>query len=201
MHIVLAMVPMRHEESLMRLTNICHLSIKVEVQRPLNGAVQCHRCQQFGHTQTYCNDKPKCVKCGKQHSARDCELEPEAAPICANCGGSHPANYMGCSKYPKIEKQTGTQEPARGRVQQEKTFAQTAQGQRRREEWPTLPGTSRAGPTPAAAPTETATQTANKTQSQNQVFASLLSGNTLDKLNKFLAIQAELEAVLGKIEL
>lgn len=69
-------------------------------------AVQCHRCQQFGHGTRYCNVSPLCVKCGDKHLTADCRLPARTTPSsassnrseirCANCSGNHTANFRGC---------------------------------------------------------------------------------------------------------
>lgn len=62
-------------------------------------AVQCHRCQRFGHGMRNCNLIPLCVKCGEKHLSAECKLPKKAdlqhvdrnttrASIkCANCSG------------------------------------------------------------------------------------------------------------------
>ncbi|CAH1958917.1 unnamed protein product [Acanthoscelides obtectus] len=57
------------------------------------------RCQQFGHTKTYCNKPYLCVKCGGPHNTKDCKKPKDAPAKCALCGGSHTANYRGCEHY------------------------------------------------------------------------------------------------------
>lgn len=74
-------------------------------KRP-NDAVQCHRCQSFGHGSTNCNLQPKCVKCSGKHLTAVCAL-PKKEDLtsmndnklhikCANCAGNHTANFRGC---------------------------------------------------------------------------------------------------------
>ena len=77
-------------------------------ERKPTDAVQCHRCQQFGHGMRNCNLLPLCVKCGEKHLSTECNL-PKKADLelgdrngtrdsikCANCSGQHTANYRGC---------------------------------------------------------------------------------------------------------
>ena len=85
-------------------------------RRPTD-AVQCHRCQRFGHGMRNCNLPPLCVKCGEKHHSAECKL-PKKADLervdksetrglikCANCSGQHTANYRGCpSRKVYIEK-------------------------------------------------------------------------------------------------
>lgn len=70
-------------------------------------AVQCFRCQQYGHGMRNCNLQAKCVKCGERHQTKDCHLpskaelapdDPTVKPLikCANCSQNHTANFKGC---------------------------------------------------------------------------------------------------------
>ncbi|KAJ8912972.1 hypothetical protein NQ315_000028 [Exocentrus adspersus] len=68
------------------------------------GVNQCHRCQRFGHAQSKCTAQQKCVKCGASHASATCQRPREEPASCANCGGSHPASYRGCEKFPKLAK-------------------------------------------------------------------------------------------------
>lgn len=58
---------------------------------------QCHRCQGYGHTWRFCKNPWVCVKCGGNHSYRDCTKPKDAPPTCCFCKGDHPSNYRGCS--------------------------------------------------------------------------------------------------------
>ncbi|KAG8237987.1 hypothetical protein J437_LFUL018012 [Ladona fulva] len=59
---------------------ICNMQVKIEKFRPPSGPLQCHPCQLFGHTMKACQMNFRSIR---------------AAPTCANCKGSHPANYRG----------------------------------------------------------------------------------------------------------
>ena len=63
---------------------------------------QCVRCQQYGHTRSYCNKPYACVKCGGPHSSTDCTKQTNTPAKCALCGGNHPAKYKGCEHYHNI---------------------------------------------------------------------------------------------------
>jgi hypothetical protein len=58
---------------------------------------QCHRCQIFGHTASFCTSDPRCVKCGKGHLTPLCTKARDIPAACANCGEAHTANYQGCN--------------------------------------------------------------------------------------------------------
>ena len=64
----------------------------------------CVRCQQYGHTRTYCNKPYACVKCGGSHNSSECVKQKDMPAKCALCGGNHPANYKGCEHYHNIIK-------------------------------------------------------------------------------------------------
>lgn len=73
--------------------------------KKVNDAVQCFRCQQFGHGMRYCNMEAKCVKCGELHLSKECTLPPpgegnnppsHSRIRCANCSQNHTANFKGC---------------------------------------------------------------------------------------------------------
>ncbi|KAL0810519.1 hypothetical protein ABMA28_003452 [Loxostege sticticalis] len=68
-------------------------------------AVQCQRCQQYGHTKNYCMKPYRCVKCAEAHKTSECKKKDRLSPAtCALCLGPHPANYKGCEVYKEIIK-------------------------------------------------------------------------------------------------
>lgn len=46
--------PDENSKEFYKLKTILHTRIKVETPKPCHDLLQCRRCQQFGHTQTYC---------------------------------------------------------------------------------------------------------------------------------------------------
>lgn len=60
---------------------------------------QCLKCQQLGHTQNFCAQKERCVKCAGNHPTSKCPVPIDRKPKCANCSGEHTANYRGCPAY------------------------------------------------------------------------------------------------------
>jgi len=73
--------------------------VTLETPRRYTGVVQCTRCQQYGHSKTYCNKPFVCVKCGAKHSTADCKKPRDTPATCALCNGPHTANYKGCEFY------------------------------------------------------------------------------------------------------
>ncbi|KAJ8915529.1 hypothetical protein NQ315_012411 [Exocentrus adspersus] len=109
--LVLVQVP-RAQTKILEVRRCCALVVRVEKQRQQAGVNQCHRCQRFGHGQSKCTAQHKCVKCGASHATATCQRPREEPASYANCGGSHPASYRGCEKFPKLVKKT-TAAPAR----------------------------------------------------------------------------------------
>ena len=64
----------------------------------------CVRCQQYGHTRTYCNKPYTCVQCGGPHNSSDCVKQQDTPAKCALCGGNHSVNYKGFEHYHNIIK-------------------------------------------------------------------------------------------------
>lgn len=64
--------------------------IHAYLERPL----QCLLCARYGHAARVCRSTPRCFTCGENHESKSCENQ--AVPICAICGGPHPANSNEC---------------------------------------------------------------------------------------------------------
>nr|CAH7731570.1 unnamed protein product [Callosobruchus chinensis] len=77
------------------------LSIRVEVQKNSRLIGQYHRCQKYGHAQSYCTASPKCLKCAQDHMTHLCPQTGQEVRKCANCGGDHPANSPTCRFTPR----------------------------------------------------------------------------------------------------
>lgn len=73
-------------------------------ERILSG--RCYRCQQYGHSQTYCKMRLRCVRYGGEHRNAGCGGAKKELPSCALCDKAHPANYKGCEYAPKPRRAT-----------------------------------------------------------------------------------------------
>lgn len=80
-----------------------YTKIKIEEPRANNLTIQCLRCQAFGHTKSYCNHPPKCVRCGANHLSTSCQKSQSLPAKCALCSGDHPANYRGCPVHKEFQ--------------------------------------------------------------------------------------------------
>ena len=56
--------------------------IRVEAPRIKNSVIQCTRCQDYGHSKTYCRKPFNCVKCGQPHNSQAC-TKPKDIPATA----------------------------------------------------------------------------------------------------------------------
>lgn len=51
---------------------------------------QCHRCQEYGHLETQCNNPPVCGRCSESHLTADCADQNTRRKLqCALCNGRH----------------------------------------------------------------------------------------------------------------
>jgi len=94
--------PLNH--NIYKVDSICYTKIKIEAPNPKKNPVQCLRCQNYGHTRTYCHHTPRCVKCGNTHLSTECQKESNTPATCALCYGDHPASYKGCPKFKLLQK-------------------------------------------------------------------------------------------------
>jgi hypothetical protein len=91
-------------EEVYSLRTLLHTLISVEDPRPKRSVIQCTRCQKLGHTKSYCNNTPKCVRCAGLHMSKECTKTRDTPAKCALCDLDHPANYRGCSVYKNIQR-------------------------------------------------------------------------------------------------
>lgn len=94
--------PAKNNKEIYKLQAIQNKIIQIEPPKNYKGIAQCTRCQQYGHTKTYCNKPYVCVKCGGPHSTMSCTKSNLTPAKCALCDGPHPANYKGCEYYQRI---------------------------------------------------------------------------------------------------
>lgn len=105
MPLVLVKIDKKYK-NIYHLKEVVSLDISVESLKSRPTVGQCFRCQKFGHAQSRCSAQKKCVACAGDHDARDCPRPKSDPATCANCGEQHPANYRGCSRFPKPRAQT-----------------------------------------------------------------------------------------------
>ena len=97
--------PAKNNKDIHSLTAIQYKIIYFEPPRTSKHHIpQCTGCQQYGHTQKYCNKPYACVKCCGHHNSAACAKPRNTPGKCALCGRAHPANYKGCEYYHTILK-------------------------------------------------------------------------------------------------
>lgn len=86
-----------NNEDIYKIKHLMHTIISFEQPHKKRDIPQCARCQAYGHTKSFCNKTPNCVKCLQKHFTKDCPRKVRDQEVkCCNCGGKHPANYRGC---------------------------------------------------------------------------------------------------------
>lgn len=85
--------------------------VSIEAPKKTDDLVQCYRCQQFGHTKSYCRKPFRCVKCGSDHSTASCTKDINTPPKCLHCQQTHTANYKGCNTYQQLLHQKRASNP------------------------------------------------------------------------------------------
>lgn len=75
----------------------------LQVQLYTYPTIQCYSCCRFGHTKLQCRSKPRCFKCGQEHSGDSCDIDEEYISCCS-CGGTHYATSKSCPEYTRQQK-------------------------------------------------------------------------------------------------
>lgn len=94
--------PGSNNKNVFNIRYIYNAVIKIEPPKKVEDVVQCHRCQQFGHSKTYCRKIYRCVKCGLNHPSSQCTKDCNVPPQCSNCLENHTASYRGCRIYKEL---------------------------------------------------------------------------------------------------
>ena len=100
--------PDNKNSDIYKIRHIGNAIVVIEPPRKSKDMVQCYRCQEFGHTKTYCNKKFTCVKCSLKHPTSECPKNKDSPAKCANCHESHAASYKGCRIYQELTKKKVT---------------------------------------------------------------------------------------------
>lgn len=75
---------------------ICYNALAVELYT--FPTIQCFSCCRFGHTKLQCRSKPRCYKCGQEHTGDTCNWEEDCATCCL-CSGLHYATNKSCPEF------------------------------------------------------------------------------------------------------
>ena len=75
--------PANNKKDIYNIAAIQNKIIHIETPRTNKQHIpQCVRCQQYGHTRTYCNKPYACVKCGVSHNSKDCTKRRDTPAKC-----------------------------------------------------------------------------------------------------------------------
>ncbi|CAG4954316.1 unnamed protein product [Colias eurytheme] len=97
--------PRENNKDIYNVKYLLHCRISFEAPRPRRVIPQCTNCQDYNHTQKFCNRKPRCVKCAGSHHTSACLRKERSKEVkCILCEGNHPANYKGCTVYKELLK-------------------------------------------------------------------------------------------------
>lgn len=97
--------------TLREISAINHVRVRWEYySNKRQGPIQCSRCMQYGHGVSSCFLDPVCIRCGSNHSSKECPLLkdpvtnqirtriPDELLKCGLCGNNHSANFNQCVK-------------------------------------------------------------------------------------------------------
>ncbi|GFX78961.1 nucleic-acid-binding protein from transposon X-element [Trichonephila clavipes] len=97
----------RNEQNLtvFYVTHLGFMQVKIECYC-VHGTTQCFNCHNFFHTAANCHMITRCLKCGKEHPTKECDIkERQENSYCINCNAyGHTACYSKCPNFPKPKK-------------------------------------------------------------------------------------------------
>lgn len=186
--------PNPNNKDIYELTFLLNAKVTFEPPRKNKEAVQCKKCQRYGHTKTYCWYPFRCVKCGQNHDTKSCSKLKTTPAKCVLCDGDHPANYRGCSVYKDMKHKKTP--PPRERSLNKSNERVSSQPQA--IEQPSVPSTSEQSNTPSTRPVSgsmTYAQAASLTSPSVSNTDSMNFAQTLnsffDKFEKLMSQQAQ----------
>jgi hypothetical protein len=96
--------PSPNNKSIFEIKKLYFSKVRIEEPYKRVEVVQCQRCQNYGHTRSYCHHPARCVRCAGSHESASCVKTRDTPATCVLCGGSHPANYKGCLTYQDLQR-------------------------------------------------------------------------------------------------
>ncbi|VVC40669.1 Pre-C2HC domain [Cinara cedri] len=102
--LTLFFVDLEINKEIFYVTSIFYTKVRIEEPHKRREVIQCQNCQKYGHSKSYCAHPPRCVRWAEFHTSSSCTKSTDQPPTCALCGGSHPANYRGCTVHKDLQK-------------------------------------------------------------------------------------------------
>lgn len=164
-------------KEIFNINHILHTKIKIEEPYKRRNIIQCTKCQEYGHSKSYCSYPPRCVRCGAQHPSSTCQKSRDTPAKCALCNGDHPANYRGCHIHKELQK---LRHPNPKGTKNQTPFS-TLKTTQDNQNTPPPNSTS-----PTSSPTTHQRTYANATASQDPPSALSSHADTSTMLNNFL---------------
>ena len=96
--------PAEINKEIFHLKSLLHTKIVIEEPHKRRELIQCTKCQDYGHSKSYCAHPPRCVRCVGHHLTSACTQSKDQPPTCTLCGGNHTANYRGCSMHKNLQR-------------------------------------------------------------------------------------------------
>ena len=79
--------PQSKNKDIFKLDFVQHCKIRIESPRRKH-IIQCTRCQDYGHSKSYCTRPSNCVKCGGPHVTTTCKKARDTPAKCVLCNGN-----------------------------------------------------------------------------------------------------------------
>ena len=170
-----------------------------KTRRYIPDPMRCYKCQQYGHRQKSCRNRPRCSYCSLGHETTECrnkvKANEEVTRKCVNCGGEHSARSNSCPIWKKKAQETRArflatvQRPVQRQEQREQ---QQPPPPKTTGEYPTIPNPKTVtipakapAPEPAPAPAPALNKPAQQTKAQQLVIIDQ------ERLQSFLIALAE----------
>lgn len=87
--------PSINNKNIFEIKSLCFIKIKVETFTVYEEVAKCLCYQSYDHTMyiSYCNNRPKCVRCDLNHNSVTCIKVHDISAKCVLCNENHASNY------------------------------------------------------------------------------------------------------------
>ncbi|GBM13842.1 hypothetical protein AVEN_44106-1 [Araneus ventricosus] len=116
--------------------DLWYFKTKLETYRRKTKATICYNCSGYYHATRNCHLRPKYIKCGGEHTTRDCSIKEKLPePKCVNCGElGHLAAWKGCKALSIVKNlRSDSLKKAARKRQLKRRRKQSKQEERKRE--------------------------------------------------------------------
>lgn len=96
--------PAEINKDVFHLKSLLHIKMKIEEPFKRRSIIQCIKCQEYGHSKSYCAHPARCVRCAGNHLTNICTKSTDHPATCTLCGEAYPVNYRGCTVHKDLQK-------------------------------------------------------------------------------------------------